>query len=247
MIDCNIVIATYNSENTLDRCLQSIRAISSEVSCNVVLVDGASKDDTLGVAGNFTDIVNVVISEPDSGVYEAWNKALAYCTYPWVMFLGSDDYLCPAEFLEYLSFVEKQQGADFVSCQARHVDIDGRTVRVTGRPWVWKSFKRYMCALHPGSFTSLEFIRRVGKFDDSLKICGDYEMLLRAGDTLRAAYWPGTPICVQVGGLSDDIRALNETLAVKLKLGRRGRVLSIVDYFASVTKYLIRAYLTRSR
>lgn len=247
MIPFNIVIATFNSEATLGRCLESVRAISAEVSCNVILVDGASKDNTLGVAKEFADIVDVVISEPDSGVYEAWNKGLAFCSHQWVIFLGSDDYVCPSEFLEYLSFVKNQQGTDFVSCQVRYVDIDGRTIRVVGRPWDWRSFKKYMCAIHPGSFTSLDYIRRVGEFDESLKICGDYELLLRAGDTLKAAHWPGAPICMQVGGLSDGIRVLNETLVVKLKLGYRGRVLSLVDYATSVAKYVVRKQLTRSR
>lgn len=247
MIPFNIVIATFNSEATLGRCLESVRAISAEVSCNVILVDGASKDNTLGVAEEFADIVDVVISEPDSGVYEAWNKGLAFCSHQWVIFLGSDDYVCPSEFLEYLSFVKNQQATDFVSCQVRYVDIDGRTIRVVGRPWDWRSFKKYMCTIHPGSFTSLDYIRRVGEFDESLKICGDYELLLRAGDTLKAAHWPGAPICMQVGGLSDGIRVLNETLVVKLKFGYRGRVLSLVDYATSVAKYLVRKQLTRSR
>ncbi len=245
--DFDIVIATYNSERTLERCLQSIRAISSNVSCNVIMIDGASKDDTLAVAENFTDIVSVVVSEPDSGVYEAWNKGLAYCNHPWVMFLGSDDYICPAEFLEYLSFVEKQQGADFVSCRVKYVTNDDRVIRVVGRPWKWQTFKRYMCASHPGSFTSLDYIRRVGNFDESLKICGDYEMILRAGSNLKAAHWPDVPICMRVGGLSDGIRVLNEALGVKIRAGFRGRIMSIVDYLISVAKYLVRTRLLESR
>jgi len=247
MIEFDIVIATYNSESTLERCLQSIRAISAEVSCNVVLIDGASTDDTLAVAEKFNDIVTVVVSEPDSGVYEAWNKGLAYCSHPWVMFLGSDDYICPADFLEYLAFVKQQQGVDFVSCQVTYVNDGGQKIRVVGRPWKWKNFKKYMCALHPGSFTSLQYIRRVGTFDESLQICGDYELLLRAGGNLKTAHWPDTPICMQVGGLSDGIRVLNETLAVKLRAGYRGRMMSIVDYVIAVAKYWVRAYVIQSR
>ncbi len=247
MIPFNIVIATFNSEATLGRCLESVRAISAQAPCNVILVDGASKDNTIGIAKRFADVVDVLISEPDSGVYDAWNKGLAHCSHPWIMFLGSDDYICPTEFMKYLAFVKNQCGADFVSCKVRYVDIDGRTIRVAGRPWDWRTFKKYMCAIHPGSFTSLDYIRRVGEFDESLKICGDYELLLRAGDTLKAAHWPSVPICMQVGGLSDGVQALNETLAVKLKLGYRGRLMSILDYAISVAKYLVRAHLTKSR
>lgn len=247
MSDFNIVIATYNSADTLERCLDSVRAVSTEVSCNVVLVDGASTDNTLAIVGKYGDILNVVVSEPDSGVYDAWNKGLAHCTHPWVMFLGSDDYICPAEFLDYVAFVGRQRDAEFVSCRVRYVDVDGRAIRTVGRPWDWKLFRKYMCALHPGSFTSLDYIGRVGRFDSSLRICGDYEHLLRAGATLKTAHWPHAPICMQVGGLSDGIAVLNETLAVKLKLGHRGRLMSYVDYATSVAKYVVRVYLTNSR
>jgi hypothetical protein len=121
------------------------------------------------------------------------------------MFLGSDDYICPTEFLEYVTFVQRQSDADFVSCQVRYVDADGR------------------------------------------KICGDYEHLLRAGATLKTAHWSNAPICMQVGGLSDGIAVLNETLSVKLKSGCRGRLMSYMDYATSVAKYAVRGYLTNSR
>ncbi len=247
MVEFNIVIATYNSEATLNRCLESIRAVFAAATCNVVLIDGASTDNTLGIAEEFADILSVVVSEPDSGVYEAWNKGLAYCSHPWVMFLGSDDYICPTEFKEYLAFVENQCGADFVSCKVRYVDIDGRTIRVAGRPWDWRLFKKYMCALHPGSFTSLDYFRRVGNFDTSLKICGDYEQLLRAGGTLKVAHWRNAPICMQVGGLSDGIQVLNETLAVKLRMGHRPRLLCLMDHVVAVVKYVVRIYVMGSR
>lgn len=247
MIEFNVVIATYNSAATLERCLESVRAISPAVSCNVVLIDGASTDNTLEIAEKYSDILNIVVSEPDCGIYDAWNKGLMHCTHRWVMFLGSDDYICPTEFLDYVTFIQRQRDADFVSCQVRYVDADDRIIRTVGRPWDWRLFRKYMCALHPGSFTSMDYFERVGNFDSSLKICGDYEHLLRAGTTLKTAHWPNAPICMQVGGVSDGIAVLNETLSVKLKLGCRGRLMSYVDYAISVAKYVIRVYLTNSR
>ncbi|MDH3276178.1 MAG: glycosyltransferase [Gammaproteobacteria bacterium] len=247
MIDFNIVIATYNSEDTLERCLESVRAVAASVSCEVVLIDGASQDNTLGIAEKFGDILSVVVSEPDSGVYEAWNKGLTYCSHPWVMFLGSDDYIRPAEFKEYLAFVETLKKCDFVSCRVRLVEPDGRLIREVGRSWQWQLFRRYMCTLHPGSLTSLDYVRRVGNFDASLKICGDYELLLRAGETLITAFWPKAPVCMQIGGLSDNIRGLNEALQIKLRMGHRARIFCYVDYAIAVAKYVVRTYLTNSR
>jgi glycosyltransferase involved in cell wall biosynthesis len=107
MIEFNVVIATYNSAATLERCLESVRAISPAVSCNVVLIDGASTDNTLEIAEKYSDILNIVVSEPDCGIYDAWNKGLTYCTHRWVMFLGSDDYICPTAFLDYVTFIQR--------------------------------------------------------------------------------------------------------------------------------------------
>jgi glycosyltransferase involved in cell wall biosynthesis len=119
MIEFNVVIATYNSAATLERCLESVRAISPAVLCNVVLIDGASTDNTLEIAEKYSDILNIVVSEPDCGIYDAWNKGLTYCTHRWVMFLGSDDYICPTEFLDYVTFIQRQRDADFVSSLCR--------------------------------------------------------------------------------------------------------------------------------
>ena len=60
---------------------------------------------------------------------------------------------------------------------------------------------------------------------------------------MKAAHWPGVPICMQVGGLSDGIPVLSEALGVKLRAGFRGRIMSIADYLVSVAKYLVRTRL----
>ncbi len=247
MIPFNIIVATHNSGETLARCLESVRQVSGRARGRLILIDGASTDDTLEIAEAFADIVDVVVSEPDSGVYDAWNKGLSHCVHPWVLFLGSDDYLRPAEFLRYLGFMENKQGLDFVSCRVRLVDSRDRLIREVGRPWEWRVFKRYMCTLHPGSFTSLEYISRVGMFDESLSICGDYELLLRGGERLKTAFWPVAPVCMRVGGVSDGMRGLEETLAMKLAAGHRHSALCFTDHAIAVIKYMIRTYLMRSR
>jgi glycosyltransferase involved in cell wall biosynthesis len=247
MIKFDIVIATYNSGKTLERCLQSVRDICGHASPNVIIIDGKSTDDTLAIVECFRDIVNVVVSEPDSGVYEAWNKGIGHCKHSLVIFLGSDDYLCGHEFLNYLDFAASHDDVDFISCRVRLVDPGGRDIRKVGQPWTWRAFRRYMCTAHPGSFTSIDYIRRVGGFNESLRICGDYELLMRAGPDLRTAYWPKSPVCMQTGGMSDGLRVLKETLQVKLDAGYRGRYLSLYDYAVSVAKYMVRSHLLGSR
>lgn len=247
MFDINIVIATFNSAETLQRCLESVRAIAQNQHCNVILIDGGSTDNTLNIANRYRDIITVIESAPDDGVYDAWNKGLRYIRGPWVLFLGSDDYLLPTRFLDYMRFANGYRDVDFISCRVTYVDKHNNPLRVVGSPWDWERFQRYMVALHPGSLTSSRYLERVGGFDSGLQVCGDYDLLLRGGPHLKTAHWPDSPVCMQVGGLSDGILAIREQFIVKLRAGYRRRDLCAMDFAIGVFKYYFRKYWFRSR
>ena len=69
----SIIIATYNAGNTLDACLTSItKQKSSEI--ELLIIDGGSSDKTLDIIHSYGDKIDVLISEPDKGIYDAWNK-----------------------------------------------------------------------------------------------------------------------------------------------------------------------------
>ena len=71
----SIIIATYNAGNTLNTCLTSIvEQKSSEI--ELLIIDGGSTDNTLDIAHSYGDKIDVLISEPDKGIYDAMNKGL---------------------------------------------------------------------------------------------------------------------------------------------------------------------------
>lgn len=98
----SVITVTFNAGNTLARCIKSITDQSDQNFTHLV-VDGASSDDSINILlkygykpfnaetrgflrGKF------FISERDSGMYEAMNKALNIATSSHVIFLNSDDY-----------------------------------------------------------------------------------------------------------------------------------------------------------
>lgn len=90
----SIIIVTYNAENDLQNCLDSIRKqISTPL--EVIIVDGASKDNTVNIIQKNSDIVTKWVSEKDNGIYDAMNKALKLVSGQWVYFLGADDTILP--------------------------------------------------------------------------------------------------------------------------------------------------------
>ncbi|WP_423148708.1 glycosyltransferase family 2 protein [Rubrolithibacter danxiaensis] len=90
----SIILVTYNINNSLQKCLDSIYSQShSEI--EIIVIDGGSTDGTVEILKSNSDKIHYWKSETDNGIYEAMNKALNYITGEWVYFLGADDVLLP--------------------------------------------------------------------------------------------------------------------------------------------------------
>lgn len=94
----SVVIATYNCAETLQDCLDSIYA-QTYPDIDIVVIDGGSKDATVQVIRSNEEYLGYWISEPDRGIYDAWNKAIIQAKGEWVYFLGADDVLHAPDFL----------------------------------------------------------------------------------------------------------------------------------------------------
>jgi glycosyltransferase involved in cell wall biosynthesis len=90
----SIIIVTYNAENDLQKCLDSIYE-QQYPAIDIIVIDGKSNDGTVEILQNNTTRIHTWISEKDSGIYDAMNKALKYITGQWVYFIGADDELRP--------------------------------------------------------------------------------------------------------------------------------------------------------
>jgi len=88
----SIVLVTYNAAETLQACLDSIYK-QQYPNLEIVVIDGASKDGTVGILNENSSRIAFYKSEKDNGIYDAMNKALNHITGAWVYFLGADDVL----------------------------------------------------------------------------------------------------------------------------------------------------------
>ncbi|SLN67814.1 putative glycosyl transferase [Roseovarius albus] len=80
----SIVIPVFNSgpkiATTIESLLQQVSVLKGEDSVHVIVADGASTDDTLDHVRAFDDPRIEIISEPDSGMYDALAKGFARVT-----------------------------------------------------------------------------------------------------------------------------------------------------------------------
>lgn len=210
----SIIIATYNASSTISQCLDSIvRQKTDEV--ELLVIDGASKDDTIGIVRQYGNSVDVFISEPDKGLYDAWNKGVKMSSGKWIMFVGADDLLTNDALPSYLEFLSNNdtRGIDFITAKAIVVDNRGELLYNLGKPYNWEEFRKTVRISHGSSLHSRDLFKEVGLFDTSYKICADYELLLRK--KLNALFMDKLVFIMRDGGCSTTNKALDEAFRAK--------------------------------
>jgi glycosyltransferase involved in cell wall biosynthesis len=90
----SIIIVTYNAAGTLQTCLDSIYN-QKYPALKIIIIDGNSTDSTVDIIKANLNKIYYWKSEPDTGVYDAMNKAVKQLTGDWVYFIGADDELLP--------------------------------------------------------------------------------------------------------------------------------------------------------
>jgi GT2 family glycosyltransferase len=207
-VSYSIITAAYNCETKIERCIESVERQTHGTREHIV-VDGGSTDGTLEVIRRNSASLAYWVSEPDRGIYHAWNKALARARGDWIFFLGADDYLWAPDTLEKLAPVlaSAYPPVRVVYGQAVLVNERGEETQRLGRPWnvVRDRFRQIMCLPHTGLMHHRSLFETHGRFDESYRIGGDYEMLLRELRAGEARFVPGLVVAAMGhGGASTD-------------------------------------------
>ncbi|MAU71115.1 MAG: glycosyl transferase [Pseudozobellia sp.] len=256
MIHFSIIIATYNSEKTLEMALISLLD-QTEDAFECIICDGASKDSTMGIVARYEpkfkakNIGYKWISEPDRGIYDAWNKGLQLAQGEWISFLGSDDVYLPDALAGYQKILKSKDKQELPHLLYSNVNyVNGSTIlRQLNGTWSWPKFGRYMCIAHVGSFHHRDYFKKYGNFDTSYKICGDYELLLRPRHDLKTLKLNKTTVHMQAGGVSNFmvVKAFQETYRAKITSGSLNKVVAKFDYFLARFKFGIKKLMGKDK
>ncbi len=240
----SVVTAVYNGAEHLAKTIESIREQQSEhYPTEHIVIDGGSTDGTLAILQKYDKSLAYWLSEADSGVYDAWNKGMAASRGEWIAFVGSDDAYRPAALKSYMEYIDASDGdLDYVSSRVEVVGARG--LRVIGQRWRWRKFAEYMNVAHVGSLHRRRLFERLGPFDTSYRITGDYELLLRAGQGLRAGFLDQVTATMRAGGISDSGESVREAMRAKIETGGRNPLRAYVERYFALTKFQIRRSLS---
>jgi glycosyltransferase involved in cell wall biosynthesis len=246
----SIIVAVFNGEKTLQKCIDSI-ATQTYPNKQLIIIDGGSKDGTVDLLKANQEKVTYWISEPDKGIYNAWNKGLLQAKGEWICFLGADDYFWNDQVLERMSeqLATMPPKINVAYGQIMLINPEGENIYTVGEPWeaVKEQFKQVMSIPHPGAMHRRELFEKQGNFDESFRIAGDYELLLRELKTADAYFMPGIiSVAMQQGGVSSSpenalyqLREVRRAQSLHLK-GLPGRL-----WIMSIVRLYIRLLLWR--
>ena len=173
-----------------------------------VVIDGASRDATLEVIRAHPRQPEVLISEPDRGIYDALNKGIARATGDVVGFLHADDVYASARSLERVAeaFDDPQVGAVYGDLEYVRQDDIGRVIRRwKSRPFESKILARGWMPPHPTLYVRREWYSRIGGFDTHYSIAADYASILKlfSCSDLKPVYIPELLVKMRMGGASN--------------------------------------------
>jgi glycosyltransferase involved in cell wall biosynthesis len=209
----SIIMAVYNGEKYIE---QAMLSVLNQTYSNIefIIIDGGSTDGTVGIVKKYNHRLHYWISEKDSGVYNAWNKGLAKATGNWISFVGADDFLYNNTVIED-SIKDLNHaisnGTRYVYGKVNLLTASGeRVIAVWGDDWATskKNIFRYMSVTHCGAFHHKEMFTEHGVFDETFRITGDYEFLLREFSKGHDALFIDRTIAVMhAGGLSANLKS----------------------------------------
>ena len=213
----SIITASFNSEKTIKNTIESVLN-QTYTNIEYILIDGNSTDKTVEIIKSYEQkfkergIYYKWISEPDKGIYDAFNKGLRMTNGDWIVFIGSDDYFKTntifIEMIPYLNQSEEQE-ISYVYGKIEHINDNNELIEISGKPWELQKrrFTYTMNLGHSGCFHHKNLFEKHGNFNDSFKIAGDYEFLLRElkDSNNNALFVDKSLIVMREGGVSASL------------------------------------------
>ena len=200
----SIISATFNSAEYISDCISSINN-QTHKDIEHIIIDGASKDNTLEIAQGIPNRIAKIISEPDLGIYDAMNKGINLATGDIIGILNSDDLYTDNKVIKRIEKLFEATSSDCVYADLYYVKKENTNQIV--RHWrtsdyIAGSFKKGWSPAHPTFFVKREVYEKYGVFNLDFNLAADFELMLRflEGHKITSSYLSSTIVRMRLGG-----------------------------------------------
>jgi glycosyltransferase involved in cell wall biosynthesis len=205
----SIITVSYNSSKTIESTIRSV--LSQRIpDLEYIIIDGGSTDDTLSIIKRFKGRINVLISEPDSGIYDAMNKGIKIASGEVIGILNSDDVYADENVLfdVWQNFISNKD-LDILYGDLVYVKQDN-TDKVI-RNWISLPYFNFFFETgnvppHPSLFVTSKVYEKAGLFDLQFNLAADYEFMFRVfkKHSFKSKYINRLIVRMRLGGATNQ-------------------------------------------
>ena len=210
-MNISVIIPTFNRKETLKRAIQSV-VMQSYTPYEIIVIDDGSDDGTKEwLKDNFPNVK--YIYQMNSGVSSARNKGIKFARGDWIALLDSDDEWLPSKLKDQANEIESNPAAKFLHTNEIWIRNGVRVNQM-------KKHKKYggyifekcldMCRISPSSvLIKKDIFDEIGMFDETLKVCEDYDLWLRFASKYPV-HFLDRPLIKKYGGHSDQLSKVDD-------------------------------------
>ena len=214
----SIITVCYNSDEFI---IDTINSVNRQTYNDIehIFVDGGSSDKTLEIIAKSSQRSNLVISEPDNGVYDAMNKGIGLASGTIICFLNSDDFYIDESVIADVVQSFEKTSADFL--WGNLLFVEQKDTSKVVRKWISKALvKEDLYATHipphPCFFMTSKVAVNHGSFDLRFKIAADFDFMKKVilYPVFNGVYLNRYIVKMRLGGLSTSNNLISQNLEV---------------------------------
>ncbi|MFB5085890.1 glycosyltransferase family 2 protein [Psychrobacillus sp. PGGUH221] len=209
----SIITACYNAEKTIEQTIQSVITQTYD-NIEYIIVDGASRDRTMEIVERYRKQIDIVISEQDQGIYDAFNKGLKVSTGDYIQYLNADDYLINKNVIKEI--IECAKADQYPLCFYGNIIIIDEITdfkRKSGKSLVLDDIQQGKMPPHPATFLKREILESLHGFNKIYSIAADLDLMIRVyskyADEFK--YYPVEIVIFREGGISTHFNTSSKT------------------------------------
>ena len=212
MMKFSVITVVLNAAATIENTIKSV-IMQDYGNVEYIILDGGSVDGSIDIIKKYSENISVFLSEPDSGIYNAMNKAIALSSGDMIVFMNSGDSFVDLTALSRIA-VNIDEDTDIIIAKEL---IEGKVCKTYSKD---ENKSVYIDAFfpHQATFSKTELYKKDGKFDESFRICADYDWILREYYLGRKLKWIDEVVSVyDADGISSSVKCIAEQFRISKK------------------------------
>lgn len=213
-----IITSAFNVQNEIQITINSLRSQTNK-NFQWIVIDGGSVDASVKTYIDNPDLIDFWISEVDSGIYEAWNKAIKHIKGDWTLFLGAGDSLPTSHLIDDLihELETQPKTMDFICGDVCFFGRDSNLLlngNVNLNDWDLGLPK---LPPHPGVLHNSRLFKKYS-FDQTYKIAADSKFMLEHLNKYNSAYINLVITNMSFGGISSRPESWGKISQEKMRI-----------------------------